>query len=45
MNKKIPALAISIVLSLSLVGCSTNDSKKMEIVNLSKIQRKLKIIK
>lgn len=27
MNKKIPALAISIVLSLSLVGCSTNDSK------------------
>ncbi|SJV82042.1 hypothetical protein [Clostridioides difficile] len=44
MNKKIPALAILIVLSLSLVGCSTNDSK-MEIVNLSKIQRKLKIIK
>ncbi len=27
MNKKIPALAILIVLSLSLVGCSTNDSK------------------
>ncbi|MCC0642116.1 MULTISPECIES: DUF4352 domain-containing protein [unclassified Clostridioides] len=27
MNKKIPVLAISVVLSLSLVGCSTNDSK------------------
>ncbi|EGT4968507.1 DUF4352 domain-containing protein [Clostridioides difficile] len=27
MNKKILALAISIILSLSLVGCSTNDSK------------------
>ncbi|HBH3652806.1 TPA: DUF4352 domain-containing protein [Clostridioides difficile] len=27
MNKKIPALAISVILSLSLVGCSTNDSK------------------
>lgn len=28
MNKKISALAISAILSLNLVGCSTNDSKK-----------------